>query len=329
MSEQNASHSVDAQETSGMPTEVNESIENEILAHMEAFGIQPKQESQEEQEEQGEEEAKEREAQEEDVQEEKEEPEASPAKETYRVKFNKEEVEIEPERVPELLQKGLALDKERRKREELEQALQRAAKLAGFDSHEEYLKNLDKIEEEKIKKEQDQFEALRKQLREEAYEAGLDPDKMEQYINNHPLIKQAEQALKERERLEQEQARLKEQEEMTRKWEVLFQKYPKLTESIDENGNAPWMTEEMLSRIQRGYDPLDAYELAHRDTILEELRKQAEQELIKKQRLNKRSEVEKDTGGADLEPEVPEELAHAFSLFGLPVKAAKKYVKAR
>ena len=325
MSEQNASHSVDAQETSGMPTEVNE-FENEILAHMEAFGIQPKQESQEEQ---GEEEAEEREAQEEDVQEEKEEPEASPAKETYRVKFNKEEVEIEPERVPELLQKGLALDKERRKREELEQALQRAAKLAGFDSHEEYLKNLDKIEEEKIKKEQDQFEALRKQLREEAYEAGLDPDKMEQYINNHPLIKQAEQALKERERLEQEQARLKEQEEMTRKWEVLFQKYPKLTESIDENGNAPWMTEEMLSRIQRGYDPLDAYELAHRDTILEELRKQAEQELIKKQRLNKRSEVEKDTGGADLEPEVPEELAHAFSLFGLPVKAAKKYVKAR
>lgn len=325
MSEQNASHSVDAQETSGMPTEVNE-FENEILAHMEAFGIQPKQESQEKQ---GEEEAEEREAQEEDVQEEKEEPEASPAKETYRVKFNKEEVEIEPERVPELLQKGLALDKERRKREELEQALQRAAKLAGFDSHEEYLKNLDKIEEEKIKKEQDQFEALRKQLREEAYEAGLDPDKMEQYINNHPLIKQAEQALKERERLEQEQARLKEQEEMTRKWEALFQKYPKLTESIDENGNAPWMTEEMLSRIQRGYDPLDAYELAHRDTILEELRKQAEQELIKKQRLNKRSEVEKDTGGADLEPEVPEELAHAFSLFGLPVKAAKKYVKAR
>src|SRR5690606_33428522 len=178
MSEQNASHSVGAQETYGMTTEVNE-FENEILAHMEAFGNQPKQESQEEQEEQGEEEAEEREAQEEDVQEEKEEPEASPAKETYRVKFNKEEVEIEPERVPELLQKGLALDKERRKREELEQALQRAAKLAGFDSHEEYLKNLDKIEEEKIKKEQDRFEALRKQLREEAYEAGLDPDKME------------------------------------------------------------------------------------------------------------------------------------------------------
>src|SRR5690554_6461649 len=105
MSEQNASHSVDAQETSGMPTEVNESIENEILAHMEAFGIQPKQESQEKL---GKEEAEEREAQEEEVQEEKEEPEASPAK-TYRVKFNKEEVEIEPERVPELLQKGLAL----------------------------------------------------------------------------------------------------------------------------------------------------------------------------------------------------------------------------
>lgn len=318
MSEENASQSVDAQETSVTPTE------DEIQAHMEAFGIEPKgEDSQEEAQAEPQEESQEEE------QEPPQEQSESPAKETYRVKFNKEEVEIEPDKVPELLQKGLALDKERQRKAELEEALQRAAKLAGFDSHEEYLKNLDKIEQERKKQEQDQFESLRKQLRDEAYEAGLDPDKMEQYLNNHPLLKQAQQAIEERERMEQEQAQRRKQEEMTQKWNELFQKYPKLTEVIDEDGNAPWMTEEMMSRIQRGYDPLDAYELAHREAIFEEARRQAEQETIKKQRLNKRAEVETDKGGADPDPEVPDDLASAFSLFGLPVKAAKKYVKAR
>src|SRR5438105_4724003 len=51
------------------------------------------------------------------------------------VKFNKEDREVAEEEVDELLQKGLALDKERERRSEYEKALDRVAKQQGYKDH--------------------------------------------------------------------------------------------------------------------------------------------------------------------------------------------------
>lgn len=255
---------------------------------------------------------------------------AKPAK-IIKVKHNKEEVEVDvsDEKLPEYVQKALALDKVRGKQTELEKNLERAAKLNGFDKAEDYLANLDRLEEEAQKRQQDQFKDLRSQLREDAENAGLDPERVDAWLDNHPLLQEANKAIQERQNAEQERALQSSQQEKLAKWNELYAAYPDLVESsnVFNDGGAPnWFTDDMRARIDRGYDPKDAYELAHRNTIITQTKKQAEQKAIKDQRLGLRAQVETEANG-ELEPEVPAALASAFSIFGLNPKAAQKYVK--
>lgn len=252
-----------------------------------------------------------------------------PEPKTIKVKYNKEEVEVPEDKVPEYVQKGLALDKERERRSEYEKALDRAAKLQGFKDHAELMANLDSIEQEREQQQKDQFEQMEQKIIDELVFNGVDEQAAREYAKNNPLVKQAREALQEKEAIRQEQEKTRQQMEDAAKWDDLYQSYPDIIEDAKawERGETPsFYTAEMQSRIDRGYDPKDAYELAHRDQIAAKSRKAAEQRLIKEQQLGLRSKVET-SPTKDNEPEVSPALANAFAAFGLPVSAAKKYAK--
>lgn len=245
------------------------------------------------------------------------------------IKYNKEDIEVDDKDIPSLVEKGMNLDKVRGQKTELEKNLDRAAKLAGYKDHTEYVANFDKIEQEQKQKVEDAYTQLRKDLRAEATENGLDPDKVEAYLDNHPLMKEALQAKTDRD-IEREAHKIEtEQKAVTEKWNALYAKYPDIVE--DSNGfktgdPVKFYTPEMQARIERGYDPIDAYELSHRDKLTAQTKKKTEQQVIKEQQLGLRSRVETNTQ-TDNEPQVPADLANAFAAFGLPAESAKKYVK--
>ncbi|MNO36212.1 hypothetical protein D3C76_262790 [compost metagenome] len=310
---QPASHSEDITDAANHSSE-----EQEIKSYYEAFGIEyPEQEQQDESD--------------------PEYDEADPAIDSeiekeqeikgVTVKHNGQEVTVPDDQITEHLQKGLNYDKVKGQAKEYESALDRLAKQQGYKDHADLIANLDAIEQKRVQEQQDQFDHLKNQLRDDAEAAGIDPNVLDQYLDNHPLLKQARDVVQRSEQEQQLRQREQSQQQLLQGWEDLFRKYPQLSEQVDDStGAASWMTPEMQARIQRGYDPIDAYELVHRDSILAEERKRTEQSVIKNQRLNKRSQVEKE-GSADLEPQAPEELASAFALFGIDQKKAQKYSK--
>lgn len=258
-----------------------------------------------------------------------EETEPNVIKVKAKVDKEEREFEIPEDQLPEYVQKAYALDRERERKSELQKNLERAAKLAGFEKVDDYLSNLDRLEQEAKQREENQFQELRQQLRQEAEEAGLDPERVESYLENHPLMKQARQALKEREETTRQIQEMQQAAEWQSKWKVLYDAYPDLQETADaflEGKEPDWYTPEMKARIERGYDPIDAYELAHKEALMEKNRHLERQRAIRDQRLGKRAQVETETV-TDQDPEVPQELASAFSLFGLDPRSAKKYVK--
>jgi hypothetical protein len=252
-----------------------------------------------------------------------------PEKKGITVKYNKEERFVDENEIPELVQKGLALEKERERKGELQQALDRAAKLAGFEDHEDYLANLDTLEQQRQRKQEDELTELRNNLLDDLEYNGVDRAKAEQFIDNHPLLKQAHETIEERQR----ETNLNQQETARRDWEAkwkdLYDSYPDITESakvFSEGGLPDWYTPQMETLINRGYEPIHAYELTQRDKIQSQTKKQLEQKLIKEQRLGTRAQVETETQ-TELEPEVPQAVSSAFSLFGMNPKSANKYFK--
>ncbi|MFW5438112.1 hypothetical protein [Paenibacillus apiarius] len=254
-------------------------------------------------------------------------PEDEQPKRGITVKHNKEEVFIDEEKIPEYARKGLNYEKVEGRAKQYQEALDRIAKQQGFKDHAELVANLDRVEQEAIQRKQEQFEVHKQRMREEAENAGLDPEAVEQYLENHPMLNQAREVLERESQAQDIRKQEEEQQRQTLGWEALFRKYPKLAEETSEDGSeAPWLTTAMKERISRGYDPTDAYELVHRESIIADERKRAEQSTLKQQRLNKRASVEKDTS-AKLEPQAPDELTAAFAIFGLDTKKAQKYTK--
>lgn len=269
----------------------------------------------------------------------------TPAKEDVKtgiekVKHNKEETDVDistKEKLHDHLQRSLALDKERERKTELESNLDRAAKLAGYKDHAAYVADFDNIEKQQQQKEQDAYSQLKQDLREQAEDAGLDPDKVEAWLNNHPLVKEAQQTKDEREKEQTEKQITKIQEENNTKWQTMY-KDPRVLAAFPtieadslafSRGETPaFFTPEMKARFDKGYDPLDAMLLAHADKFQGQSKRATEQRLIKEQQLGLRSRVETNTT-PDNEPQVSAELASAFAAFGLPPESAKKYSKAR
>ena len=253
-----------------------------------------------------------------------------PAK-TIKVKHNKEEIEVDvsDDKLPEYVQRSLALDKERERKSELERNLDRAARLAGFENHAEYVANFDRLEQAAKQQKEDAHNSMLQQLRQEAEDNGLDPENVEAYIKNHPLLQEAQRTIIERQRAEVENKIAQAEQLKRQQWGELYSAFPDLAESssvFSEGGTPEWFTSDMQSMIDQGYHPLHAYKLSHMDKLTAQTRKQAEQKAIKDQRLGMRSQVETQ-GSADLEPEVPESMTSAFAMFGLDPKSARKYVK--
>ncbi|MED5019329.1 hypothetical protein P9847_18670 [Paenibacillus chibensis] len=250
-----------------------------------------------------------------------------PERKGVTVKHNGQDVTVEDEQVPEYLQMGLNYKKVKGQVQQYESALDRLARQQGYKDHADLIENLDKIEQEAVQKQQNQFDQLKQHLRQEAEDAGIDPNVMEQYLDNHPLIKQAREVVQRSEQEQQYRQQEQSQQQLLQGWEALFKKYPQLADQVSpDGGTAPWLTPEMHSKLQRGYDPVDAYELVHRDSFMADERKRAEQSVLKTQRLNKRAQVE-GQGKGDRQPEVPSELSSAFAAFGLDPKNAQKYAK--
>jgi hypothetical protein len=251
-----------------------------------------------------------------------------PERKGITVKFNKEDVFIEDEKVAEYARKGLNYEKVEGRAKEYEAALDRAAKLNGYKDHAEYVANLDRLEQQAIQHKEDAFTELRQQMREEAENAGIDPERLDAWLDNNPLLQQAKEVMDRDKAAQETQKQQQSEEAMLKGWQNLFAKYPDLASAMSEEGQAAeWFTPAIQEKINRGYDPIDAYELANRDKISAEERKMAEQNVLKQQRLNKRAAVVTTGGEARDEVEVPKELADAFSLFGIDQKEAKKYVK--
>lgn len=261
--------------------------------------------------------------------------EDTPEPKTFKVKHNKEEVDVPEDQVKELLEKGLNLDKVRGQKTEYEKSLDRVAKLQGYKDHSELIANLDKLEQQQEQKEQNAHNEMLQELRQQAEDVGLDGDKLEAYLMNHPLVKEGERVKQER---EEERAQSQQQEtkrEVEQKWNTMYSDprvlavFPSIVEdskAFERGENASFFTPEMQVRIQKGYDPLDAIMLAHSDKFQTVAKKTTEQRLIKEQQLGLRSKVET-TSDSDNEPSIPTAHASAFAAFGLPVESARKYIK--
>ncbi|KZS48117.1 hypothetical protein AWU65_20390 [Paenibacillus glucanolyticus] len=243
------------------------------------------------------------------------------------VKYNGQDVFIPETEVEAHARKGLNYDKIEGRAKQYETALDRLARQQGYKDHADLIANLDKIEQEAVQQQQNQFDQLKAHLRQEAEDAGIDPDSMERYLDNHPLIKQAKDVIQRSEQEQQLKQQEQSQQQLLQGWEDLFRKYPHLADQVNpDGGSAPWLTPEMHSRLERGYDPIDAYELVHRDSIMADERKRTEQSVLKNQRLNKRAQVV-GQGNGERQPEVPAELSSAFAAFGIDPKNAQKYAK--
>ncbi|MNC29409.1 hypothetical protein D3C75_776550 [compost metagenome] len=245
-----------------------------------------------------------------------------------KVKYNGQEIDVPEDQIKDHVEKGLNYDKIKGRAQQYESALDRLARQQGYKDHAHLLDNLDKIEQQQVQRQRDHFDQLKQHLRQEAEEAGLNPDALDQYLDNHPILQQARAVLQREEQAQQIRQQETAQQEATRAWEALFAKYPDLAATVNPDGSgAPWITQEMQAKLARGYDPIDAYELVHRDQLTQQTRKQAGQAALKQQRLNKRSQVTGGAAAADSEPEVPDELRSTFLAFGLDPKSAKKYAK--
>jgi hypothetical protein len=296
------------EEVIGSQSDENQEEDTELAEVLKAFDIDPVEEK-----------------------EEKSVNDKTPAKEDVKtetriekVKHNKEETDVDistTEKLHDHLQRSLALDKERERKTELENNLDRAAKLAGYKDHAAYVADFDNIEKQQQQKEQSEHDQLLTELREQAEDAGLDPDKVEAYLKNHPLVKEGE-------KLKQERKAAADQADAASKWLPLYQEYPELAESVNKANGLPveWYTPELEALIARGNDPLLAYNHLNKDKIQQQTKKATEQRLIKEQQLGLRSRVESNTAPNN-EQQIPAEMASAFAAFDLPIEAARKYIK--
>lgn len=107
----------------------------------------------------------------------------------FEIKYNKEPVKVSYDEAPTYIQKGMNYDKVQHQAETYQQQLNRVAQVAGYQSHDEMLAALDEMEQQ--------------QQREQYEQAGINPDLLNQFIEQHPSVKYANE-LKAK---EQEQAK--------------------------------------------------------------------------------------------------------------------------
>jgi hypothetical protein len=168
----------------------------------------------------------------------------------FEVKYNKENVQVPYEQAPDYIQKGLNYDKVSQRASEYENHLNRVARLSGYQSHDEMIQELDRIEQE--------------QQRQQYLDNGIDPDLFNQLLEQHPDIQFARQ-----QRSEQQQQQLFQQQV-----NELFSEFPNL--KPEEIPNEAYVLN------QQGVPLLDAY----LRTSYKNLAQQSEQQAIQKLQQN-------------------------------------------
>lgn len=189
----------------------------------------------------------------------------------------KEEVDAPKSEKPENMGEIITREAERRAakvREEYEKKLEeirreneyldKIARLNGFRDRHEYKKWVDEQEH-------------RERIEREALKLGIDPDAYMQHFE--PVAKEVEELKKKLATYEEKLTEKEMQERNQQLWGELYEAYPHLLEDAKawEKGETPsFYTEKMQKYLEKGYDPIDAYELAHKDTLF----KAKEQEVL-------------------------------------------------
>lgn len=226
-------------------------------------------------------------------------------KRTLKLKFNGEDKEVDEEEARTLAQKGMNYDKVQSKLTEQQKAMDELAQLQGYKDHAELLAKLPELRAQKEQKEQNAHKAMMQELRDEAENAGLDPDQVENYLNNHPVMQEAQRAIAEREASKAERDSQSHQQAIKSQWDEVFSTFTDIEKrDIQFNGTQvvfvgegvpDWLTPDMISKLESGYKPLDAYKLAHMDKITAQSKKSSQQQLIKQQQLGMRGHVNEQT----------------------------------
>ena len=190
--------------------------------------------------------------------------------EEFEVVYNKETRKVKKSEAPSYIQKGMNYDKVKSRADQaeadkaiMETHLQRAAKIQGFDNVDEYLKAVEKAEQEK---EQRRYE-----------DAGVtDPSVIDERIEKHPLVQQARQ-------MTEQQKIAAEANELATQFKEMFGR--------DITGED--ISDEVLTlKQQKNYSLADAFFLHNKsrlkDMIEAEKSKAAEKALADHERQSKR-----------------------------------------
>lgn len=268
------------------------------------------------------------EEQEEETEVDEEEQEGAPTTEQtlakLRIKYNGEEQELDEDAAREYAQKGMNYDKIAEKLRQQEAHLDRIARNEGYKDHAELVANLDKLEEQNNQRKVQEFTRYEEDLLNQLEEAGYDRTAALKYINEHPAIVAGREALKERETQRVEREAKEKEEREAQGWMELLQTYPDLAKDIQDGVRPQWLNDEMDALIKEGVKPIHAYRSIHLEAIMEKQRKAAEQTALKRQRLNKRSQVEREGKGSYQSKLSADEIA-AAELFNIDPKEVAKF----
>lgn len=121
-------------------------------------------------------------------------PAAQPAPEFDDIVYNGETIKLPVSERKTFLQKGYNYDKVKTKADTYESALQKAARITGYESVDAYLEAVENAEKEAEAKQYQQ--------------AGADPKAIEKLLNDHPVIKQTQDYFN-KARIAEEKAALK------------------------------------------------------------------------------------------------------------------------
>jgi hypothetical protein len=141
--------------------------------------------------------------------------------------------------------------------------LEKAARLEGFSSIDDYLKALDQHEQ-------------RQQIEQESARMGMDPETYAQYFA--PVNNELSQLRQEVQTFRQQQTDQQSEQQSREQWKSLYEAYPALANNSDfgETTKPDWFTPQMQEFVSAGYKPIHAYELAHKETLF----RQKEQEVL-------------------------------------------------
>lgn len=173
----------------------------------------------------------------------------------FKVKYNKEEVDVPYDQAPDYIQKGLNYDKVSQRATEYQNHLDRVAKLTGYESHDELLAELDALERQR--------EAQRYE------EAGISQDKFNELLEQLPEFQQMRQ--------------LQQQQEAAAHFEREANEILEMFPDLDLNT----LPEDVWSmKEQRGLSLLDAYLRTNYSSLGQQKEQEAIQKLQQNQQLS-------------------------------------------